>query len=974
MKYIINTILQILLIISCGYIYGQQPQISTSLPSVIPPSPDAAALGKYGQYPVSLNNGLVDISIPIYTIKLPKLEVPVSLSYHASGIKVDEVASCVGLGWVLNAGGVITRSVKSLPDNNFPASGNLHDKNFVNNTLTSGELILEYLQIQSTQEERGVCDNESDVYYYNVNGMSGSFRYDLNGNIVQIPLTNNKIEYDQGTNKFTITSSDGTRYVFGEVEKSRLGGKNGSNAPWPIFDSSWYLSYIITTDNNAVDFSYLTDNTSYEEDYENFQVKECNNSFCSVEYCGTELPEGNRTISVVVVEQTKVLQRIDFPGGSLRFTLADDRADRRKYRVSKISVHNEIPITSLIKDVVLNHSYFTTTGTTNDPVRDNSYSSHVNYRLKLDDITINQTEKYSFGYNTTVLLPQYYSTSLVPNVSNYYGQDHWGYYNGVSTNSNLLTCYPFEYNADPIANRNVDAFSAQACILKKITYPTGGYTEFNYEGNIGKNDEKSGGLRIKSISSYNLLDPTPVIKTYEYGLAENSFWSVTDISGKKFTRGTNFLDSHGIIVQLGYNYYVSSPSLPLSFNSGAPVLYGKVTEYEGDASTNNGKTDYYFEYAVKDVDWYVPEGINYPSYFITKFDSYNVDRGWKRGSPTVTEYFVNKGGAYTRIKRIENDYTVYNFQKVNVGFFAFSNCYPLLVRWDANLGLRKDEAKSYFQYNDIPVETGLKKLTKTTEYNYTDAGTIATETNYAYDHLDNQYQVSSVTKILSNGSILKSEYTYPKDVSASSSIYQEMVNRNMLSNIVNIENYLDGQFTDGVYTTYYAWPNNIIAPSAVETKTGSADPALRLRFFGYNSRGNVLGVSKGFDVKYSYIWGHNQTLPIVMGENIDNATLEIKVALAMTIAGITKLEDITDPGNAAAQKTKWKNFNISLKNSLPANARVTTYTYKPLVGITSQTDFNGVTTYYLYDYANRLYSVLDNSGNILKTYKYHYKE
>src|SRR5687767_30361 len=78
---------------------------------VAPLSPTTASLGKYGSYPVSLNTGLIDISIPIYEIKTPKLTVPIKLSYHASGIRVNDVSSWAGLGWSIIAGGSISRSV-----------------------------------------------------------------------------------------------------------------------------------------------------------------------------------------------------------------------------------------------------------------------------------------------------------------------------------------------------------------------------------------------------------------------------------------------------------------------------------------------------------------------------------------------------------------------------------------------------------------------------------------------------------------------------------------------------------------------------------------------------------------------------------------------------------------------------------------------------------------------------------------------
>lgn len=82
-----------------------QTEPFVSLEQFLPPSPQASALARYGEYPVSLATGVPEISIPLYDIRLGGYTLPVSISYHASGIKVDDVASTVGLGWVLNAGG-----------------------------------------------------------------------------------------------------------------------------------------------------------------------------------------------------------------------------------------------------------------------------------------------------------------------------------------------------------------------------------------------------------------------------------------------------------------------------------------------------------------------------------------------------------------------------------------------------------------------------------------------------------------------------------------------------------------------------------------------------------------------------------------------------------------------------------------------------------------------------------------------------
>ena len=79
-------------------------------------SPSATEFVRYERIPVSYFNGLPSIEIPIYTAETKDLHLPISLSYHASGIKVNQYPTAVGLGWSLNAGGGITRIVNGIPD------------------------------------------------------------------------------------------------------------------------------------------------------------------------------------------------------------------------------------------------------------------------------------------------------------------------------------------------------------------------------------------------------------------------------------------------------------------------------------------------------------------------------------------------------------------------------------------------------------------------------------------------------------------------------------------------------------------------------------------------------------------------------------------------------------------------------------------------------------------------------------------
>lgn len=73
-----------------------------------PPTPEVAGMNLYGNIPVNEYTGTPDISIPLYTLKSGQIELPITLSYHASGIKVAQEATWVGLGWNLLAGGCVT--------------------------------------------------------------------------------------------------------------------------------------------------------------------------------------------------------------------------------------------------------------------------------------------------------------------------------------------------------------------------------------------------------------------------------------------------------------------------------------------------------------------------------------------------------------------------------------------------------------------------------------------------------------------------------------------------------------------------------------------------------------------------------------------------------------------------------------------------------------------------------------------------
>jgi len=54
---------------------------------------------------VNKNTGVVSVNIPLLTAANGKLSTSIALSYASAGIKVDEVAAGLVMGWSLNAGG-----------------------------------------------------------------------------------------------------------------------------------------------------------------------------------------------------------------------------------------------------------------------------------------------------------------------------------------------------------------------------------------------------------------------------------------------------------------------------------------------------------------------------------------------------------------------------------------------------------------------------------------------------------------------------------------------------------------------------------------------------------------------------------------------------------------------------------------------------------------------------------------------------
>jgi len=183
-----TTFLSLCFLICWNLSYAQQSiQLS---PPEIPPAPEAATLGKFGDIPVNLSSGSPSVNIPLHTIQAKDITIPIALTYHAGGIKVEDVASRTGLGWALQAGGVITRSVRGIPDD---APFGYWNSPRVPTKAEVGEANVKRFDSYFTHLEAGQADADPDVFTFNFGGQSGQFIVDQHKQAFGIPKNDFKI-------------------------------------------------------------------------------------------------------------------------------------------------------------------------------------------------------------------------------------------------------------------------------------------------------------------------------------------------------------------------------------------------------------------------------------------------------------------------------------------------------------------------------------------------------------------------------------------------------------------------------------------------------------------------------------------------------------------------------------------------------------------------------------------------------------
>ncbi|MCL1663146.1 hypothetical protein M2T78_02710 [Elizabethkingia ursingii] len=505
-------------------------------------SPNIYNLGLYGIYPVDFSTGVPKIEIPIYTIKSGSLTFPITISYHASGIKVNQEASAVGLGWSLNAGGAIIRTLKDRPDElstGFLSKGNsIPFYNEINDPLLSGagikgnnSVIKSFYNPIPDSEGSNVYHNDKypDLFSILTNvGISGDFTLNNDLKFVSTEFEPHNLDVNLANSLIIVKDEKGNIYRFGKsidnIQTNETVGSSFSQTEGLYsgsrkesidsnYDSSWHLSEIISSDKkDTIKIEYK----SYKsESYYTFlsESKTYLNTFRN-----TGRDDKTKSYLLSNSDNNRIISAIKFKDGRVEFAHKQDRQD--------ITPNTNLPRISGVRVYDIKNTLIQTIDFDNNDYFDRPKISNINdwfqnsYKksLKLNSIKFYNKNliidnSFKFQYDYDIPLPARESS---------YAIDYWGYYNGQNNNSTLLPEVLFEKDISENTlsnnNRQSDFLYMKSGILNKIIYPTGGYTLYEYEPNyfLTQKQQEQKVVADNTISVY-------AIKSVTNCTEENSF-------------------------------------------------------------------------------------------------------------------------------------------------------------------------------------------------------------------------------------------------------------------------------------------------------------------------------------------------------------------------------------------------------------------------------------------------------------------
>ncbi|MGG7549804.1 RHS repeat protein [Chryseobacterium arthrosphaerae] len=590
----------------------------------IPPSPQSFSFIKATNV-VSENEhtGSASINIPLFTYKANKLSTDVSILYSGAGVKVDDLPNDVGMTWVVNASGVITRTVNGLIDEKATMRMNKSEAELIQRTASDCD---------ADEEIRTACyspfqmDTERDIFEFRFANVSGAFYLDQN--FIPVFLKNDddvKIKNILPPNEtdnikfigFEITTKEGVKYIFGgsiNYWETTASKAMPANPPGDYAVTSFFLKETEYQTGEKIYFSYE------DTDLVTNAISEIHTRYLYSCCLGTGImpnldPELRVSVQTHYTRNKKRLKTISSSENSDKINfIYSDKADSdfKKY-LSEIEYYEN---NEVLKKVAFNYLFESSTGVLN---LQRFYLSQLSfYSRNVFD------KKYQFNYDDPLSLPRRLS----------YNQDMYGYFNGKENESLIAN---FFGNTTPPSNfyppmilqsfgnrRPYFAFATKGT-LKEVIYPTGGKTKFEYEspktkavfkskfgfdddgtivptfggtstkvienlhfdqmipytlitysGNASQNHMKQAKFTIEDMDSHQLIHSDS--KTYGYAPQDSIYGNISLKKDKRYL--LSFTPNGSAELKLSYSHRDPIDDFGIRLKSVTHVENGQVSEYK----------------------------------------------------------------------------------------------------------------------------------------------------------------------------------------------------------------------------------------------------------------------------------------------------------------------------------------------------------------------------------------------------------
>lgn len=960
---------------------------NSSLNPVLP-SPEMASLGRFGGVDFEKSTGAPSLGIPIYTLNYDGVSIPLQLQFSSTGFRPSDIGGYLGMNWMLTGLGGISRQIKGQPDE----QGYLI--NYINQSYINSIVPLAGSRAGEdsiSQFNKGL-DISQDSYTLSAINLNGKFFINSQKQYAFSVKKDIKLyhQFIGDTLSFWVMDTKGNRYEFNVSERTLIASHNGYSRATQTQDgiTSWKLSKIITSGGkeilfNYVSYDYMVTNPSsdvYTSGNPNREPTETYN--CGCQTTGTWSYGSN-----VYSYKTQIISSIVTEHETIHFFYATDlSAANYQRKLTGISVLDRWG--QIKRKFAFDYGYY-----------------NGNTRLKLlsfssIDVLNDAVEaKYDFSYYEQHVIPG-------PNTRNI---DVGKYFNG-SSNVHMLVASHSEYPFGS-ADRSIRSEFAQETLLKEVVYPTGGKTFFEYESNGNPSTNNlAAGIRTKRITHKDVNDHVANIQEYVYrnytgppllinNVPPNTFPEMQLCDLWVFTSDNQYSTVQNTI-PIPEDYYYGEVDVLDKNNSESlktGYKYIQLDAMEGDLQVRPLEELVYkleggsysllkkkkYSYATKGYSEYAYGVLQFASLPSVMWASWDFGDG---GFSWCVSVYSGVAQSQPRYQSVIRQF------KVIDSTYEYGNIMSSTVEM------------GYGSYHELPLSIK----------NIDSKGETITRKLYYPSEADSLSNPS-----LSGGQLL---------------LLSDMVSKNRIEYRISEEVYRSGQLVDGTRTTFGSYHSKYHLPNEIHDLDRGNGYVKVSDILNYDTSGNVLELRKEHDLTYAYVWGYNQLYPIAKVQNADYASIaytsfepESKGNWDYLNAGVLNGEGVTGNkayslstaniqrtglntgigyvlsywhknnsgsvsagGTAMLSKNGWTLYQIELTgiSSLtisgtgivdelrlyPKNAQMTTFTYDPMYGITSQCDVNDRITYYEYDGVGRLILVRDRDLNILKSYNYQYKE